>query len=154
MFGCIIFDARNIVPTPSNPVPLWNSVITAYGILAFQFDIHPTVLTIQVDMVDKRQIHKAVMGAFASTAKLFCCICFLKYLILVSLGIFSLVCIAAAIRYGMSTHWALLDTLPSSLFLNIAAFLIAVQLSLTSAIGNSALYQHVEDFLGIDRRKY
>lgn len=66
VFGSVVFDTRNIVPTYSSSAPLWNSVLTAYGILAFQFDIHPTILTIQVDMVDKRQIHKAIIGAFGS----------------------------------------------------------------------------------------
>lgn len=45
--------------------PLWKSILTAYGIIAFQFDIHPTILTIQVDMVNKLKLPSAIVGAFA-----------------------------------------------------------------------------------------
>lgn len=72
VFGCIIFDSRNIdAPVRNKPVPLWNTMLTAYGILAFQFDIHPTILTIQVDMINKKEIHKAVIGAFSGAKETF-----------------------------------------------------------------------------------
>lgn len=63
----------------------------------------------------------------------------------------AIVTICTAIKYGGATRWSLLDALPTSAFLHMAAFLVALQLSLTSAIGNSALYQHVEDCMGIAR---
>lgn len=44
---------------------LWQNVFSAYGILVFQFDIHPTILTIHLDMKDKSQISKAIIGAFS-----------------------------------------------------------------------------------------
>lgn len=49
---------------PSNP-PLLN-LLKAYGIISFQFDIHPMLLTIQVDMEDKQKIGKAVFGGLVS----------------------------------------------------------------------------------------
>lgn len=51
---------------PKVEFSLWQNIFSAYGILAFQFDIHPTILTIQVDMTDKSKIDKAVIGGFAS----------------------------------------------------------------------------------------
>lgn len=52
-----------------DPPPAIN-LLKAYGIIAFQFDIHPMLLTIQVDMREKRRIGKAVcygiMSEFSS----------------------------------------------------------------------------------------
>lgn len=67
---------------------------------------------------------------------------------------FSLTCGAAAIRFGSGTHASLLETLPSSIFLHFAALLVALQLGLSSAVGNSALYQHMEDCMEISRGEY
>jgi solute carrier family 32 (vesicular inhibitory amino acid transporter) len=53
---------------PSNP-PLLN-LLKAYGIISFQFDIHPMLLTIQVDMEDKKKIGKAVFGGLLVTVML------------------------------------------------------------------------------------
>lgn len=64
---------------------------------------------------------------------------------------FAIVTICASIKYGEAVRWSLLETLPTSPFLHLAAFLVIMQLSLTSAIGNSALYQHVEDCMGVPR---
>lgn len=62
-----------------------------------------------------------------------------------------IITICASVSYGKTVSWSLLESLPSSPFLHLAAFLVIIQLSLTSAIGNSALYQHVEDCMGIAR---
>lgn len=59
--------------------------------------------------------------------------------------------VCSFINYGEAVRWSLLETLPTSGFLHLAAFLIIIQLGLTSAIGNSALYQHIEDCLGVAR---
>lgn len=40
--------------------PKFESLLKAYGIIAFQFDIHPMLLTIEVDMEKKQRIGKAV----------------------------------------------------------------------------------------------
>lgn len=70
-----------------------------------------------------------------------------------SLIMFAVITISASVKYGSYTQWSLLETLPSSMFLHLAAFLVALQLSLTSAISNSALYQHLEDCMGISPGK-
>lgn len=40
--------------------PPWRNILQAYGMIAFQFDIHPMLMTIEVDMRDKRRIGEAV----------------------------------------------------------------------------------------------
>lgn len=40
--------------------PSFENLLHAYGIIAFQFDIHPMLLTIEVDMEQKRKIGRAV----------------------------------------------------------------------------------------------
>lgn len=62
-----------------------------------------------------------------------------------------IITICASIKYGEMTRWSLLETLPTSSFLHLAALLVIIQLSITSAIGNSALYQHIEESMGIAR---
>lgn len=67
VLGCIIFDSRTTEERPAPDVSLWNLLLTAYGILVFQFDIHPTILTIQVDMIEKRRITKSILVGFMGT---------------------------------------------------------------------------------------
>lgn len=50
----IPFSGLDLTPPPAI------NLLKAYGIIAFQFDIHPMLLTIQVDMKEKRKIGKAV----------------------------------------------------------------------------------------------
>jgi solute carrier family 32 (vesicular inhibitory amino acid transporter) len=108
------------------------NLLSAYGVVAFQFDIHPMLLTIQVDMKNKRKIGKAVCVGIFTT----CCLS-------------GLVTSLAAYRYGQMTNSNLLETLPKSWILYLVIMLVTVQLCLSSAVGNSALYQHLEDLLNI-----
>lgn len=55
------------------------------------------------------------------------------------------------LRFGTKVKPSLLETLPTSVPLHFAAGLVAIQLCLTSAVSNSALYQHMEDCLNISR---
>lgn len=55
----------------------------------------------------------------------------------------------AAIKFGIYTHPSILETLSTSIPLHFAAFFVALQLCLSSAISNNALYQHFEDCLQI-----
>ncbi|XP_017774360.1 PREDICTED: sodium-coupled neutral amino acid transporter 1-like [Nicrophorus vespilloides] len=138
VLGCILFDFDGKQPKTDQATMdetiSFKRIIAAYGILAFQFDIHPSILTIQLDMKNKSKITSAVILGFG-----------------ISVGMFSLTVISCAFRYGNSTQRSLLGTLPSSIFLHVAALLVAIQLCLTSAVSNNALYQHMEDCLGIAR---
>ncbi|VVD03518.1 unnamed protein product [Leptidea sinapis] len=52
-------------------IPNKRDFLVAYGIMAFQFDIHPMLLTLQVDMKDSRKINSAVLGGFSITSFVF-----------------------------------------------------------------------------------
>lgn len=43
---------------------IWINIIIAYGVLIFQFDIHPTVLAIQIDMEKRCKINFAIFYGF------------------------------------------------------------------------------------------
>lgn len=70
VIGCILYDSSSpetdLEQQTENQTPLWNYMLTAYGILIFQFDIHPTVLTIQVDMLQKNKLNLAILAGFLS----------------------------------------------------------------------------------------
>lgn len=110
------------------------NLIKAYGIIAFQFDIHPMLLTIQVDMQEKRKIGRAVCCGILTTSTLS-----------------TITTLLAAYRYGIFTTANVLEILPRSWGLYLTILLVTFQLCLSSAIGNSALFQHFEDFLGASR---
>jgi hypothetical protein len=67
---------------------------------------------------------------------------------------FLTVAVTAAIKFGSSVRPSLLETLPTTIPLHFAAFFVALQLCLSSAVSNSALYQHMEDCMEISRGKY
>uniref|UniRef100_A0A336N1P4 CSON008711 protein n=1 Tax=Culicoides sonorensis TaxID=179676 RepID=A0A336N1P4_CULSO len=116
-----------------DPPPAIN-LLKAYGIIAFQFDIHPMLLTIQVDMKEKRRIGKAVCYGIMTT-------CFLS----------AITTILAAYRYGIFTTANVLVSLPRSWDLYLIILLVTLQLCLSSAVGSSALFQHIEDIVGASR---
>jgi len=61
---CIVND-----PTMEPPIKRevsWESLAIAYGILAFQFDIHPTILSVQMDMEKRDQLAQPILAAFLS----------------------------------------------------------------------------------------
>ncbi|CAK1591013.1 unnamed protein product [Parnassius mnemosyne] len=135
-WSCIITD--DVSPTSLGGVldytPKTSDFLVAYGIIAFQFDIHPMLLTLQVDMKDSRRINVAVFGAFIITGVMF-----------------MVTSLLAANRYGNSVENNILQGMPSSIPLYIVALLVTLQLCLSSAVGNSALFQHLEDLLKIPR---
>ncbi|KAJ8920708.1 hypothetical protein NQ315_004847 [Exocentrus adspersus] len=135
--GSLLFTNKidsNLKEANDGHVPLWKSILTAYGIIAFQFDIHPTILTIQIDMHNKFKLPIAIIGAF-----------------IVSLCMFGIVAALTCFKYGKGAHPSILETMPPTIILDVVAGLTALQLCLTSAVSNNALYQHMEDCLGISR---
>ncbi|CAH1989437.1 unnamed protein product [Acanthoscelides obtectus] len=134
--GCLIYSGgSNGGPVESvKSVALWRNILEAYGIITFLFDIHPTILTIQVDMRNKYRLTRALLGGFG-----------------ISLLMFGITANIAAIKYGTNTKSSILDTLPTSIPLHFAATLVAIQLCLTSAVSNNVLYQQMEDCMQIPR---
>ncbi|KAK9869589.1 hypothetical protein WA026_003340 [Henosepilachna vigintioctopunctata] len=134
--GSLFYQSeKEVILNESTPKKsTWEFILIAYGIVAFQFDIHPTILNIHVDMKNRKKISKAVIFSF-----------------LVSLSMFAVTCINIYLRYGDSLKPSILETLSTTIFSHLASILVAIQLCLTSAISNSALYQHLEESLNISR---
>lgn len=155
VIGCMLYDTTpkaNMPQQTGNQTPLWNYMLTAYGILIFQFDIHPTILTIQVDMLQKNKLNIAIFAGFLCKLLITALsINILISILLVTFSMFGIIAICTSIIYGETVRWSLLETLPSSGYLHLAALLVIIQLSLTSSIGNSALYQHIEECMGVGR---
>lgn len=70
--GCLLFTSSGVDGLEEPEIsfgtnfPTWKLVVAAYGIVAFQFDIHPVILTIQMDMKDKTKLSRALLGGFSS----------------------------------------------------------------------------------------
>ncbi|CAD7083932.1 unnamed protein product [Hermetia illucens] len=114
--------------------PTTREILTAYGIMAFQFDIHPMLLTIQVDMQRKCQIGRAVCYGVIATLSM----------ATISAGL-------CAYKFGARVPTNILDALPKSGILYAVILLVTIQLCLSSAVGTNALFQHIESMLGVSR---
>ncbi|XP_014615230.1 PREDICTED: proton-coupled amino acid transporter 4 [Polistes canadensis] len=134
IWWCIINDDRIIEHIPIPTSPTWDKFISGYGMLAFLFDIHPTLMTVQVDMHNPRNINKAVILSF-----------------FVSVSLFGITAGLAMWKYGGSITANILQIVPTGFAINGAILLAALQLCLSSALGHSALFQHFEDKLRINR---
>ncbi|PSN37493.1 hypothetical protein C0J52_23519 [Blattella germanica] len=140
VFGVALLTWANMMTDPNPPAvvhipkPSWESFAIAYGILAFQFDIHPMVLTVQVDMRNKADLGKAIVWSFIVTGGLF----------LVSTSI-------AMIKYGTAIRYNMLQTFPANGLLYLDLLLVTVQICLSMVVGGSALFQDIEDRLGVPR---
>ncbi|XP_029177780.1 amino acid transporter AVT1B [Nylanderia fulva] len=131
----IITDDRtssNFAPIVASPT--WDKFISGYGMLAFQFDVHPTLMTIQVDMRQPRDINRAIFYSFLTSGSLF--------VVTVCLAVW---------KYGGNTTANILEVMPSGSVANIAILLAALQLCFSSVIGYSALFQHLEDHWNVRR---
>ncbi|KAJ8710668.1 hypothetical protein PYW08_009183 [Mythimna loreyi] len=133
---CILRDHTSPAPVVNVAAlqPDLQDFLIAYGILAFQFDIHPMLLTLQVDMKDSKKINAAVLGGFGVTGFMF-----------------AVTTVLAAVRYGVELDNNILQSIPSSIPLYLMALLVTVQLCLSSAVSHSALFQHIEDLFKIPR---
>ncbi|XP_024869964.1 amino acid transporter AVT1C-like [Temnothorax curvispinosus] len=130
----IITDDRTSDVAPIVTSPTWDKFISGYGMLAFQFDVHPTLMTIQVDMRSPRDIDKAIFFSFMASGSLF-----------------TITTCLAVWKYGGNTTVNILEAVPSGSIANIAILLAALQLCFSSVIGYSALFQHLEDQWSVQR---
>ncbi|KAL6256177.1 hypothetical protein P5V15_012293 [Pogonomyrmex californicus] len=130
----IVTDDRISDVAPIATSPTWDKFISGYGMLAFQFDVHPTLMTIQVDMHRPRDINKAVFLSFIASGLLF-----------------AITACLAVWKYGGDTTANILEAVPSGSIANIAILLSALQLCFSSVIGYSALFQHLEDLWSVQR---
>ncbi|KAG5319088.1 S36A4 protein, partial [Acromyrmex heyeri] len=130
----IVTDDRAFNVTPITSSPTWDKFISGYGMLAFQFDVHPTLMTVQVDMRRPRDIDKAIFFSFMASGSLFI-----------------ITACLATWKYGGNITANILEAVPSGSVANIAILLAALQLCFSSVIGYSALFQHLEDQWNIQR---
>lgn len=114
--------------------PPFLNLLKAYGIISFQFDIHPMLLTIAVDMQNRREIGRAVFSGLLTT---------------LSLSIVTTILVSGTYGQGITSN--VLQSLPRSWELYAIIGLVTVQLCLSNAVGSSALFQHIEDILKIPR---
>ncbi|XP_066998507.2 uncharacterized protein [Anabrus simplex] len=130
---CMMSDTT-VLPPFELPRPSWKKTAVAYGVLAFQFDIHPMILTVQVDMKNKKKLGHAIAGGFLVTASLF-----------IATTLF------AIFRYGSAVTSNVLQGLPASTPLYINVLLVTLQICLSTVVGVSPLFQDLEDKLNISR---
>lgn len=113
-------------------IPTFTSIFNGFNVLAFQFDVHSMILTIQMDMKDKTQIKWASL-----------------YGILCSCGLGVIGALIGAYKFGSMVTPNILEMIPRSLPLYFAIVLISLQLCLTCVVGSSALFLHVENFFRV-----
>ncbi|XP_076642845.1 solute carrier family member mahogany isoform X2 [Halictus rubicundus] len=132
IWWCIITDDRELNTLPVPTSPSWDKFISGYGMLAFQFDVHPTLMTVQVDMRRPQNINKAVLISFFVSGSLFA--------VTTSLVVW---------KYGGITAANVLQVIPGNFTMSAAILLASLQLCLSSALGHSALFQDLEDHWNI-----
>lgn len=54
-------------------------------------------------------------------------------------------------KYGSNTTANVLEVIPSGVLIQIAILIAALQLCLSNILGQSALFQHLEDHLNVKR---
>ncbi|XP_050441763.1 uncharacterized protein LOC126846425 [Adelges cooleyi] len=124
-------ESEMYVPVPD---PTWDAVALAYGILAFQFDVHPLVLTVQMDMVNKQKLPTVVVSAFFITCTLFVVTTVIGYM-----------------QFGGKLSSNLLDELPESRVLNADIMLVTLQICMSTVVSTTALFQNIEHYFNLSR---
>lgn len=122
-----------------------------------QFDVHPLVLTVQMDMVDKRKLPLVIVCAFSSKSST-CLAALRSWLIIrvlcastVTCSLFLITAVIGYVRFGSLLSSNLLNDVPSSRYLSANISLVTVQICLSTAVSTTALFQHIEHFLEIPR---
>lgn len=156
---CILLDQSLMPATHFRGIqldePNYLTMLQVYGMIAFQFDIHPMLMTIEVDMTQKRKIGKVVCWGLLGkpthlTAHTYRSLNgVLSLTVTCSLSIITT--FLAAYKYGTSVTANVLEILPRSHALYVAILLVTLQLCLSSAVGHSAMFQHVEDWMKIPK---
>ncbi|XP_015119714.1 amino acid transporter AVT1C [Diachasma alloeum] len=134
VWWCILLDDRTLDADPVPTSPTWDKFISGYGMLAFQFDVHPTLMTVQVDMKQPKDINKAVVLSF-----------------LFSGALFGITTSLAVWKYGGSTTANILQIAPAGGVSRAAILVSAIQLIFSSVIGHAAMFLHLEDELHVRR---
>ncbi|XP_046980111.1 amino acid transporter AVT1B [Schistocerca americana] len=131
VWACLVASGGEWRPVPL-PDPAWDSVAIAYGVLAFQFDVHPLILSVQMEMDRKDHIGYAILGAFFVTGGLS----------LATTGV-------VLARFGGAARANLLQGFASSPQLYLALLLSTAQLCLALVLSAARCFGDIEDKLGM-----
>lgn len=117
------------------------------------------LMTIEVDMTQKHKIGKVV--CYGLLSKNICGLQSNDAIMIIEYSLFVVTCLLSivtttltAYKYGTTATANVLEILPRSNSLYLAIMLVTLQLCLSSAVGHSALFQHVEDWLKIPKGKF
>ncbi|EDV94491.1 sodium-coupled neutral amino acid transporter 1 [Drosophila grimshawi] len=113
----------------SMELPGFLSVLNSYSVLAFQFDIHPVLLTLQIDMKRKSQVSWAALSGIAIT----CSVAIIGAVI-------------AAYKFGSMIHSNLIQSLPTSVPFYVMLILMSLQLCFSVTVASSAMFLHIENY--------
>ncbi|XP_076030772.1 uncharacterized protein LOC143018980 [Oratosquilla oratoria] len=119
-------------PRGPPPEPTWAAVAYCFGAVAFQFDIHPMILTVAMDMKEKFRLPLVVMSGFTLGG-----------------GLSVTVAAVAYSLYGNAVTINLLNTLASGPLLYTIMAIITVQVLICLVLGINTLFQDLEDNLNI-----
>lgn len=74
--------------------------------------------------------------------------------VLVTCSLFLTTTVIGYVRFGSLLSANLLDKLANSRFLDVDMILVTLQICLSTAVSTTALFQHIEHFLGIPRGNF
>ncbi|XP_071513099.1 uncharacterized protein [Panulirus ornatus] len=130
-FTSLILDApRTYEPPPTTPS--WAATAYCFGAVAFQFDIHPMILTVQMDMRQKQRLPLALIIAFTAAISLFLGITFAAYFL-----------------FGSSVKANILNNLSRGPLLYGNMAIVSMQMLLCLVLGINTLFQDLENSMGI-----
>lgn len=129
------------------------NIVTVYSVLLYQFNLPPTLLTIQSGMRNKGEIGAASCQAFLGIINQGYSTRF-QIVSLVS-GIVTLIfTYLVGYKFGLGLPSNILELLPTSIVLHISLLLISVQLCLSSVTASSALFHNFEKYFDILKEEY
>ncbi|XP_068157165.1 uncharacterized protein mah [Drosophila tropicalis] len=110
-------------------LPGFLTVLNSYSVLAFQFDIHPVLLTLQIDMKNKSQVSWAALSGIAITC-----------------GVAIFGSVIAAYKFGSMIANNLLQSLPTSIPFYVMLILMSLQLCFSVTVASSAMFLQIENY--------
>ncbi|XP_042870539.1 amino acid transporter AVT1B-like [Penaeus japonicus] len=128
----LTLDAPAVAPPAPDSTPSWTAIAYCFGAVAFQFDIHPMILTVQSDMREKSRLPVAVIVAFIMAATTF-----------------GSVSVVAYTLYGQSVKTNILNNLSGGPLLYANMAIVALQMLLCLVLGINTLFQDLENKLQI-----
>ncbi|XP_069940619.1 uncharacterized protein [Cherax quadricarinatus] len=130
-FTGLILDApQTFTPPPS--VPTFTAAAYCFGAVAFQFDIHPMILTVQMDMQQKQRLPLALIIAF-----------------IIVITLFGGISCVAFFLFGSSIKTNILNNLSHGPLLYFNMVVVSMQMLICLVLGINTLFQDLENSLRI-----